>query len=77
MSLQSNLNMKSKESGLTVGELTIAIGALIIVGILWTAITKKDSSKESFNKFSDHSLAIRPSEKLSANSKSIHIKSTI
>ena len=41
MALQTNLNMKSKEQGLTIGELTIAISALIITGLIWTTISNK------------------------------------
>ena len=41
--------MKSKQNGLTVGELTMAIGALIIAGLLWTTINKKENSKNVSN----------------------------
>ncbi len=36
--------MKSKEQGLTVGELTMIIGALIIGALIWTTISKKEES---------------------------------
>jgi len=39
--------MKSKEQGLTIGELTIAISALIITGLLWTTISNKEEAKDS------------------------------
>ncbi len=44
--------MKSKEYGLTVGELTMAIGALIIAGLIWSTINRKDDNKEAFNNIS-------------------------
>ena len=49
MALQTNLNMRSKEQGLTVGELTIAISALIITGLIWTTISNKEEAKDSSN----------------------------
>ena len=47
--MQENLNMQSKQHGLTVGELTIAIGALIIATILWTTINKKENTSNVSN----------------------------
>ncbi len=38
--------MTSKENGLTVGELTIAIGVLLIIAFAWTTFSKKNSQKE-------------------------------
>ena len=45
--------MNLKNDGLTVGELSISIAALIIIGFLWTNITKDKGNskiKISFNK---------------------------
>ena len=38
--------MNSKNDGLTVGELSIAIATLIIIGFIWTNLTKKDGNQE-------------------------------
>ncbi len=60
MSLQANVNMESKESGLTVGELTIAIFALIVASIIWTSINKRDESNQSLIGSLNQSIAINP-----------------
>jgi len=41
--------MESKKNGLTVGELTMAIGALIIAALIWASIAKKEEAQKSFN----------------------------
>ena len=38
--------MHLRNDGLTVGELSIAIATLIIVGFLWTNLTKDNESQE-------------------------------
>ena len=38
--------MNSKNDGLTVGELSIAIATLIIVGFIWTNLTNDKGRKE-------------------------------
>ena len=38
--------MNSKNDGLTVGELSIAIATLIIVGFIWTNLTKDNVREE-------------------------------
>ena len=38
--------MKSKDHGLTVGELTMAIGALILAGLIWSTLTTKKESED-------------------------------
>ena len=38
--------MNFKNDGLTVGELSIAIASLIIVGFIWTSLTKERGNKE-------------------------------
>ena len=43
------LNMNQHNKGLTVGELTMAVGALIIVTLIWSSMNKKDQSKTSFD----------------------------
>ena len=58
--------MGPKDHGLTVGQLTMTIGALLIASLLWTTINKKNQSqenisnidiKESSMKGINHSLA--------------------
>ena len=39
--------MNPKNQGLTVGELTMTIGALIIVGLLWSTVLNKGSQERS------------------------------
>ena len=40
--------MNSDEKGLTVGELTMAVGALIIVALIWSTVnSQKDSESKS------------------------------
>ena len=41
--------MNSEDHGLTVGELTMAIGALIIAGLIWTTINKKENTSNVSN----------------------------
>ena len=38
--------MHLKNDGLTVGELSITIAALIIIGFIWTNITKEKENQE-------------------------------
>ena len=39
--------MNPKNQGLTVGELTMTIGALIIVGLLWSTVVNKGAKERS------------------------------
>ena len=39
--------MKSSNKGLTVGELTIAIGAVLIASLIWSSLQDKEQSKTS------------------------------
>ncbi len=39
--------MNSKESGLTVGELTMAIAALILLAAVWSSFDKKKDTNKS------------------------------
>ena len=55
--MQTNLNMNSKEKGLTVGELTLAIGALIVAGLIWTSIAQKEESQEISNRSTYHCVS--------------------
>ena len=41
--------MNSKDQGLTVGELTLAIGTLIIAGLIWSNIVNDKDSEQSLN----------------------------
>ena len=38
--------MNFKNDGLTVGELSIAIAALIIIGVIWTSLIKDKGNQE-------------------------------
>ena len=38
--------MHLKNDGLTVGELSITIAALIIIGFIWTSLTKDNGNQE-------------------------------
>tara|TARA_Y100001968_G_scaffold73610_1_gene65048 strand:- start:195 stop:374 length:180 start_codon:yes stop_codon:yes gene_type:complete len=38
--------MNFKNDGLTVGELSIAVATLIIIGFIWTNLTKEKGSQE-------------------------------
>ncbi len=49
--------MHSKEHGLTVGELTMTIGVLIVAGLIWTTISKKEDSKDLSNNYVQYKLA--------------------
>ena len=57
--------MNSTQSGLTVGELTIAISVLILGGLIWTTVSKKDSSQD---------LSNRPTSQLIVKNQSIPLK---
>ena len=57
--------MNSTQSGLTVGELTIAISVLILGGLIWTTVNKKDSSQD---------LSNRPTSQLISKNQNIHLK---
>ncbi len=41
--------MISKNQGLTVGELTITVGILIIAGLIWSNLIGQKDSNQSFN----------------------------
>ena len=41
--------MNFKNDGLTVGELSVTIAALIIIGFIWTTLTKDRKSPEVSN----------------------------
>ena len=49
--------MNLKDDGLTVGELSIAIASLIIVGFIWTNLTKEKGNQE-VSRFIDTSSEI-------------------
>ena len=51
-----NLKMHLKENGLTVGELTMTIAALIIAGLIWTTLTKEETSKDISQASNSYSL---------------------
>ena len=49
--------MHLKNDGLTVGELSITISALIIIGFIWTNLTK-DKGNQEVSMFINHSSEI-------------------
>ena len=49
--------MHSKNDGLTVGELSMAIAALIIIGFIWTNLSK-DKGNQEVSMFINNSSAI-------------------
>ncbi len=48
MPIHTSSNMNQKDKGLTVGELTMAIGALIIAGLIWSSF-KNSKEVETSN----------------------------
>ena len=48
--------MESKKNGLTVGELTMAIGALIIATLILTAFNKSRAPKDATSQLIHYSL---------------------
>ncbi len=48
--------MNSKDQGLTVGELTMAIGIVIIVGLIWSNLVKKSPQKQNLNSIPDATI---------------------
>jgi len=55
--------MNLRNDGLTVGELSIAIATLIIIGFLWTNLTKDNESQE-VSKFINNSSELSYPEHL-------------
>ena len=51
--------MNQKNDGLTVGELTMAIGAILIVCLIWSGITKKHESKVSLSPLNNYLLVAK------------------
>ena len=45
MNKKTNMNYKSQ--GLTVGELTIAVGVVIIIALIWSNLGNKENPKTS------------------------------
>jgi len=54
--------MHLKNDGLTVGELSITIAALIIIGFIWTSLTK-DKGNQEVSMFINNSSEISYSNK--------------
>ncbi len=44
--------MNSHNQGLTVGELTITVGIMIIAVLIWSNLAKRETQKQSFNNIS-------------------------
>ena len=59
--------MKTKEHGLTVGELTMAVGALLVASLIWTTVTKKENSQDISNAYTVHINGFQDSLLLNAN----------
>ena len=49
--------MNSEEQGLTVGELTMAIGALILASLIWTTLAKREETKRTSQSINYSSLS--------------------
>ena len=62
--------MNSKDQGLTVGELTITIGILIIAGLIWSNLTKTQSQKQSLSQSSVSTILIKQTISVSPKSQS-------
>jgi len=54
--------MHFKNNGLTVGELSIAIVAILIVGFIWATLTKDKGNKEISMFINNSSAANYPTE---------------
>ena len=48
--------MNQSNEGLTVGELTIAVGVLLILFLLWTGISKKPESKNNLSTYNHYQV---------------------
>ena len=57
--------MHFKNDGLTVGELSIAIATLIIIGFIWTSLSKDKESKEVTMDINNSSELIYPKATMS------------
>ena len=55
--------MNLKNDGLTVGELSITIAAIIIIGFIWTNLTKDKGNQEVSN-FINNSSEIRSTQNI-------------
>ena len=54
--------MNLKNDGLTVGELSIAIATLLIVGFIWTSLTKSNEKQEVSMLIKNSSELVYPKE---------------
>ena len=54
--------MHLKNDGLTVGELSITIATFIIIGFIWTTLTKDKANKEVSMRVNEPSELIHPKE---------------
>ena len=64
--------MDQQDKGLTVGELTITIGIVIIAGLIWSNLAKKQPQKQSLRQSSVSSIFI--SQSIGPSPKGFHIK---
>ena len=55
--------MNLKNDGLTVGELSIAISSLIIIGFIWTNLTKEKGKQEVSTLINDQIELTHPKRK--------------
>ena len=51
--------MHSKNEGLTVGELTIVIGTLLIIFLVWSGVTKKQDSQTKLNSNNSYHIILK------------------
>ncbi len=58
--------MIPNNEGLTVGELTITIGALIIAFLVWSGISKKHDQTTSYKIINDSNLLVKGNKILSS-----------
>tara|TARA_Y100001968_G_C19063978_1_gene575118 strand:- start:109 stop:270 length:162 start_codon:yes stop_codon:yes gene_type:complete len=51
--------MNPNNEGLTVGELTMTLGIIIIAFLIWSGISKKEDSKNSYSPINDSYLVVK------------------
>ena len=57
--------MHLKNDGLTVGELSIAISTLIVIGFIWTNVSKNKGNEEVTMVINNSNALIHPSQQWS------------
>ena len=59
MARRENQNINKNDLGLTVGELTIGIGGLLLLLLLWTTFSSRKDNDQSLHKIYPHEISIR------------------